>query len=85
MSIERRQLIPTWNATAAILAAALENGTDKGRRLARAELAHMAALLDRAGPLLDRCEAFLAGFEDDATQPSAAALLADIRALFSRG
>lgn len=46
---------------------------------ARAKLASMTPP-DAASLLLDRCEAFLAGFEDDATQPSAGALLADLRA-----
>lgn len=39
-------LTPTWQEAAAIIAAALENGTDRGRVAARAELFRMAALLD---------------------------------------
>lgn len=36
----------TWKTAAQIIAAALENGTDKGRDAARAELFRMADLLD---------------------------------------
>ena len=35
-----------WKAAAQIMAAALENGTGKGRDMARAELFRMAGLLD---------------------------------------
>lgn len=35
-----------WRTAAQIIAAALENGTDKGRDAARAELFRMAAILD---------------------------------------
>lgn len=39
-------LTPTWQEAAAIIAAALENGTGTGREMARAELFRMAAILD---------------------------------------
>ena len=38
-------MTPTWPQAARIIAAALENGTDKGRDAARAELFRMADLL----------------------------------------
>lgn len=38
---------PTWTQAAQIIAAALENGTDKGRDAARAELFRMASILDQ--------------------------------------
>jgi hypothetical protein len=45
----------TWTHAAHIIAAALENGTGEGKRLARAELFRMAAALDtmqkKADPL----------------------------------
>jgi len=40
-------MTPTWPQAARIIAAALENGTDKGRDAARAELFRMADLLDQ--------------------------------------
>jgi len=39
-------MTPTWPEAARIIAAALENGTDKGRDAARTELFRMADLLD---------------------------------------
>jgi len=39
-------MTPTWPEAARIIAAALENGTDKGRDAARAELFRMADILD---------------------------------------
>ena len=39
-------MTPTWRQAAQIIAAALENGTDKGRDAARAELFRMADMLD---------------------------------------
>lgn len=39
-------MTPTWRQAAQIIAAVLENGTDKGREAARAELFRMADLLD---------------------------------------
>jgi hypothetical protein len=43
---KRISLIPTWQEAATIIAAALENGTGKGRDMARAELFRMASILD---------------------------------------
>ena len=40
-------MTPTWRQAAHIIALALENGTDKGRDAARAELFRMAELLDQ--------------------------------------
>ena len=40
-------MTPTWRQAAQIIAAALENGTDKGRDAARAELFRMADILDQ--------------------------------------
>lgn len=40
------QIEMTWATAAQIIAAALEDGTDKGRDAARAELFRMAAILD---------------------------------------
>jgi hypothetical protein len=40
-------MTPTWPQAAQIIAAALENGTDKGREAARGELFRMANLLDQ--------------------------------------
>ena len=39
-------MTPTWGQAARIIAAALENGTDKGRDAARTELFRMAELID---------------------------------------
>lgn len=39
-------LTPTWKEAAAIIAAALENGTGTGKEMARAKLFRMAAILD---------------------------------------
>lgn len=74
-------LTPSWGAVASIIAAALENGTDKGRRLARAELANMAAIIDAAADALAVSESFLLGFEDDPEQTGAREALALIRAV----
>lgn len=40
-------LTPTWREAATIIAAALENGTGKGREAARDELFRMATILDQ--------------------------------------
>ena len=40
-------LTPTWREAALIIAAALENGTGKGRDAARQELFRMAEILDQ--------------------------------------
>lgn len=40
-------MTPTWGQAARIIAAALENGTDKGRDAARTELFRMAELIDQ--------------------------------------
>lgn len=40
-------MTPTWREAAQMIAAVLENGTDHGRDLARAELYRMAELLDQ--------------------------------------
>ena len=48
MTDQRRyiDITPTWREAAQIIALALENGTDKGRDAARAELFRMADMLD---------------------------------------
>ena len=48
----------TWSAAAQIIAAALENGTDKGRDAARAELFRMAQVLDELRKQPERLETF---------------------------
>jgi hypothetical protein len=39
-------IAPSWATAAHIIAAALENGTEEGRRLARLELARMARMCE---------------------------------------
>ena len=46
-SVRFIDMTPTWRQAALIIAAALENGTGKGRDAARAELFRMADLLDQ--------------------------------------
>lgn len=43
---ETIDLTPTWRGTMQIIIAALENGTETGRKLARAELMDLAGKLD---------------------------------------
>lgn len=50
--VETIDATPTWAAILPILCAALENGTDEGRRIARAELQRMAALADERNALV---------------------------------
>lgn len=44
---------PTWSAIVPVLLAALENGTDEGKRMAREEIMRMADLLDAANAAKD--------------------------------
>lgn len=41
-------MTPTWTAIMPILLAAMENGTDEGKRIARAELMRLAGIVDAA-------------------------------------
>lgn len=61
----------TWTAAAQIIAAALENGTDKGRDAARAELFRMAEILDAMRQTPTRLETFDV-IADGLTQPERA-------------
>lgn len=56
----------TWTTAARIIAAALENGTDKGRDAARAELFRMAEILDaqRVEQLADKTAPLVTSRED---------------------
>lgn len=45
--METIEITPTWSAVLPILLAAIENGTDHGRRMAREELARMAQAADK--------------------------------------
>lgn len=51
-------MTPTWPQAARIIAAALENGTDKGREAARTELFRMAELLDQMQQTDDTAQDF---------------------------
>lgn len=66
-----------WAGAAGIIAAALENGTGEGRRMARAELSRMAELADERNRLSQelarRESAELAAAEAEADEPDAPA------------
>lgn len=49
--METIDLTPTWAAVLPVLLAAIENGTDEGRRMAREELARMAQAADKYNEL----------------------------------
>jgi hypothetical protein len=44
--METIDITPTWAAVMPILLAALEDGTDEGKRIARAELTRLAGVVD---------------------------------------
>jgi len=52
--METIDLTPTWAAVLPILLAAMENGTDEGRRLAREEFARMAQAADKYNQVTSR-------------------------------
>ncbi len=64
-----------------VLTAAAMVCESHGAHVTSCALRSLASDVDALQAVLQGCESFLAGFEDDVTQPEAAALLRRVRAL----